>query len=102
MFKQAHFQIDGGIKYQGIHQGTFWNGWAMPHFPLDVGLKMAEDMNAVTTEEKLVYHPETDSFILEVSYIDKEEWESFKGELIDGEMFYPIGNGSWIWDVAED
>jgi hypothetical protein len=95
MYQAMMFNIDGGPEYQGVTDGKTWNDWQMPNFTFEVAKKLADTMNAVTTEEKLVYDEGTDHFIYQVDYYPEEEWEIFPATLIDGIKYYPIGAGYW-------
>lgn len=101
MLVEKLFQIDGGKEYKGFSQNQFWNGWECPFFTLEVAKQIAEDMNAVTTEEKLIYDEAQDCFIYQVDYYPEDEWEKFEATMIDGKKLYPVGNGSWVWDGEE-
>ncbi len=92
------FSIDGGKDYKGYSNGQTWNGWEMPYFTFEVANKIAEDMNAVTTEEKLVYDEASDTFIYQTEYYPESDWERFEATEIDGKKLYGIGAGSWVWD----
>ncbi|SAL76586.1 hypothetical protein AWB71_05273 [Caballeronia peredens] len=99
MYQAMMFNMDGGQEYQGITDGETWNGWEMPNFTFEVAKKLADDMNSVTTEEKLMYDAENDRFIYAVDYYPEDEWDIFPAIVIDGIKYYPIGAGSWVWDA---
>ncbi|ONU76335.1 hypothetical protein A8E71_16475 [Burkholderia cenocepacia] len=58
-------------------------------------------MNAVTTDEKLVYDEATDSFIYQDSNYPEEEWAKFDATVIEGKKIYSIGGWSWCWSAEE-
>ena len=97
MFKMM-FQIDGGKEYPGFSNGDRWNGWECPYFTFEVAKQIADEMNAVTSQKKIVYDPQADCFVFEVSYYPHEEWEKFEAVMMDGMKLYPLGAWSWVWD----
>lgn len=92
------FNIDGGKEYPGFSRGGRWNGWEMPFFTFEVAQELMNDQNAATKEQQLVYEAATDSFVYQDSYYPADEWERFDAVLVDGQKFYAIGAGSWVWD----
>ncbi|WP_175888186.1 hypothetical protein [Burkholderia contaminans] len=98
MLVEKLFQIDGGKEYKGFSQGQYWNGFECPFFTLEVAQEIAKDMNAVTTEEKLVYDEAQDTFIYQVDYYPEDEWEKFEATMIEGKKLYGVGSFSWCWD----
>lgn len=100
-FRQVSVAIDGvgdeHTTFVAYSNGRRWNGWAMPHFPLDSALAVAKAMGDVRYDET------RDVFILEP---EGEEPEEFAAEVIqvDGNdvKVYAIGSGYWCWDVVDD
>jgi|ThiBio_inoc_plan_1041526.scaffolds.fasta_scaffold03759_5 hypothetical protein len=84
--------MDDGVLLACYYNGTRWNGWSMPQFELEVGLKLCELM------PDLRYDKERDAFL-----IGDEDGEcEFLAEMIsvDGRTItvYPIGAGFWCWN----
>lgn len=83
--------LPDGTSFPCYYNGTRWNGWSMPQFEREVGLRLCEHMPDLRYDEKL------DAF-----FIGDEDGEcEYKAEQIsvDGRTIkvYPIGAGFWCW-----
>ena len=112
-FTQDVFDIDGQFGGAvGIYvPEARWNGWAMPLFPIESVVQIAEVVN----RDFMVY-PEEGTWITifedgRVFWRDQYDQNDdvtgeFYGEeivptVIHGEPFYDIGSGAWCWSEAE-
>lgn len=100
MMHKKLFTINNGNIFIGYTDGSRWNGWATPYFPLDEAQKVAQDFNQYA-EHKMHY-----DHIYEQFYVWNEGIEDFdmwQGEDIQTEEgikhLYGIGAYSWVWDT---
>lgn len=98
-YKKALFSLDCiEENIEGITYGYTWNGWACPYFTYENAMKLGE----IAPDFNMYYHLESDSFIC-LTDDGFDTPEEFKGCLIDGVKYYPIGNSSWCWyDMTEE
>lgn len=97
--KQTQFAIDvfDNVTFEGFTENREWNGWACPYFTLEQGEKVAEAHKRFVSNAW--YDQKSDAFNFQMDDDDVESYESVE---IDGQKFYPIGNGCWIWREAND
>lgn len=94
------FCIDECIEVQGMHiPSSRWNGFAIPSFPIESVIKIAEwlaelDQTSVDVSERDV-----------VTVTHFSDWDrvTMNGEMvdiitIDGVEHYDVGGCSWVWD----
>lgn len=89
---------DGEHKYWASHiPAERWNGWLSPWFSPLVVMLMVENMNAV---EDAVEPPRMSwkcgTTTLVIAWPDGET-DEVEPMLIDGELFYAVGQASWMW-----
>ncbi|WP_341744774.1 hypothetical protein [Azonexus hydrophilus] len=89
------------LMFDCFSNGQRWNGWGMPYFTLENGLRLA-----ALKASDLVYDAEGDRFVFRVDDSDPESDEVYPATMIttaSGETVkaYPIGAGSWCWDAVE-
>ena len=81
--------------FSGFAEEGDWNGWARPLFTREVGLQILKSLQAFQTAH---YDSQNDEFVFES--FDGDE-ERFGPVNIHGQLLYPIGTGSWIWEECE-
>lgn len=93
--KSSKFVIDTlpENSFEGFSRGDDWNGWACPYFSFEEAQKIVKAHAPDTAR----YEENNDQFIFKVG--DEEEF--YPAVLEDGRKLYAIGNGSWIWEEAE-
>jgi hypothetical protein len=101
---KVRFYLDGFEgTFEGYTFGQRWNGWQVPYFTKEVGQAIMDEMNN-DEGNTAVYDEERDMFVVSNTYDDGTE--EFPGMDIagDGEILhlYPIGSGSWVWDIAKE
>lgn len=99
--RPGRFSIDGiDCVFEGLWDGTRWNGWAVPHFDLATtarilgavaGMSVSQDPDNPTRFE---YDPETPGFLLHSSDGTDESFEPDEGGL-----YSFLG---WCWWAEED
>jgi hypothetical protein len=98
--RKAKFSLEGfdGV-FEGYTFGQRWNGWQVPYFTKEVGLKIMEAM-AEDEGNHPKYDEERDMFVVSNDYDDATEEFPAMEFAGDGEIhkLYPIGSGSWVWD----
>jgi hypothetical protein len=85
-----------GKKIAAFLDGTKWNGWAKPYFPLISALKVVHHWPGAR------YDVSKDAIIIEASEdMEREEYAAVTIE-VDGAKVkaFPIGAGSWCWEEA--
>jgi hypothetical protein len=98
------FSIDtiSDVLLDGFSSGETWNGWDCPYFTFEQAQKVIEAFN--TSQQiggenvKARYDTEQDAFCF--FFESSGESEDFPAEEIDGQKYYPIGAGCWIWERA--
>lgn len=101
----AKFSIDtlGSVVFEGFTSGETWNGWDCPYFTFEQGQKVMEVFNATNTAETARapsrYDEERDAFCFFIESI--EDSDDFYALIIEGQKFYPIGTGCWIWERVD-
>jgi hypothetical protein len=99
-FKAAKFGADWlpeNFPLEGFTNGQRWNGWAMPYFTKETGLRLMAEMPGLKFDE------EANAFTSEDENLDDEEsLVTFPAETLDVDRVavtvYAIGAGSWCWD----
>ena len=93
--KKSTFTIDSipGQQFEGFTDGEDWNGWACPYFPFETAQKIVAAHDPKTAR----YDEENDQFIFTVG----DEEEVYPAVSENDRKLYPIGNGSWIWEISE-
>lgn len=93
--KESIFTLESmpTMEFDGFTKGETWNGWACPLFNFEQSQKIVEAHN---NQELLdaFYDEIRDVFVFEFP----DEPEEYFGEMIDGEKFYDLGSGVWIWE----
>lgn len=103
-YKPALFVIEDGKSYPGFHDGSVWNGWAMPYFERHVASQILADFktnfNFVGAEDKFKYVEQMGE-----GQPAPDDWNEAIGVDIevDGQKkhLYGVGAGFWIWSVDE-
>jgi hypothetical protein len=102
----ARFSIDTlgeDVLFDGFTADETWNGWACPYFTFEQAQKVVNAFNVsqhfVNDRVSAHYDAERDAFcfLLETS----GESDDFPAVSIDGQKFYPIGAGCWIWERSD-
>lgn len=103
---QAQFSIDSigeDVLLNGFTNGETWNGWDCPYFTFEQAHIVVEAFNASQRtggeEVKAHYDAELDAFCF--FFESSGENDIFSAEEIDGNKYYPIGAGCWIWESAD-
>lgn len=99
-FWKTTFSLEGVAgEFEGWTDGTFWNGWATPHFELGEARKVIEALHPA----KASFDEAKDAFITDSTDGEQEVWEANQIDLPDGTRLkvYPIGAWSWCWDEIE-
>lgn len=98
--RPAVFELgdDNEHEFAGFHTGRRWNGWAMPLFTKETADKIIAWISE-WDEYKARYDEEKDAYV--VQYADDEP-DVFAAEVVDRKKLYPIGAGSWVWDIKEN
>ena len=98
-FDKAVFSIDGSGAYVGVHDNTYWNGWAKPWFTKEEAIRFLESQQD-SGYWTYSYDEGNDTFIMtEVENNDPSYW---KGEEIDGVIRYDIGASYLVWVTEEE
>ncbi|BBU33386.1 hypothetical protein BTHE68_71200 (plasmid) [Burkholderia sp. THE68] len=97
--RNATFEhFDEGVSINAWSNGMSWNGWAMPYFSRDQGMKVIQFF------PELRFDAEQDAFVWTDSSMDEEVVYSSK--IIETESgpvkAYPIGTGEWTWEWADE
>ena len=98
--------IDGGKPYQGITDGTRWNGWQCPYFTLEIAKKVMKDQASQDDckEQGMSYYEFNKALngIIEYPWYDGacEELNVYGHIMHDGIAYYPVGYMNWIWEEA--
>lgn len=103
----AKFCFDDGPEFEGFHTGTTWNGWAMPCFTKEVADSIVEWFNenkGDAEEPDSIYDAEKDAYLMgfDVFYAgDQDEIDCayYKKDPKCG--LYPLGAGSYTWNLVE-
>jgi hypothetical protein len=101
--RPATFTMDDQAYYEGFTDGTEWNGWACPLFPLDEGKRIAADMMRIYANDprySFTYDPQNDRFVQVDPNGNGGDDDPIYYTPIATERgtLYPIGAGGWIWD----
>jgi hypothetical protein len=102
-FQAAHFSaewLDEGTQLEGFSNGMRWNGWAMPYFSREAGLRLC------TMLPSLRFDADRNAFVSFCDdYPEGEQEEVFEAcaVVVSGSPLelYPIGTGSWTWDEED-
>ena len=89
--RETDVTIEGISTHHALVEDGTWNGWLCPWFTKDEAEAMIPWIREAFDEE-MRYDEAMDAFVCED--------EVFGGQLADGRLLYPIGNGSWIWREA--
>ena len=105
MLRETQFAIDtlGDKVFEGYTQGEEWNGWACPYFTFEQAQKVVEAFNKGERFEgdkiEARYDAEQDAFCF--LFESSGESDDFAAVELEGQKFYPIGAGCWIWERAD-
>ncbi len=93
--RESKFTIETLPEYsfEGFSKGDDWNGWACPYFSFGEAQRVVKAHDSGTAR----YDEENDQFI----FILGDEEEVYPAVSENGRKLYPIGNGNWIWEEAE-
>jgi hypothetical protein len=92
-FKQGEFSIDCGPKFQGITDGSLWNGWACPWFTMETMKSIQEwvedgiNVNPIAIEGDKIFD------------VYESERIEMASTVIDGVTYYSIDG--WCWDQED-
>ncbi|MFN9470945.1 hypothetical protein, partial [Acidovorax sp.] len=78
------------LRLPAYTDGRRWNGWAMPHFDLEVAKQLLAHM------DDLRYDAEKDAFVNTSDDDEIFEATTVKVDAISIKV-YPIGAGCWCW-----
>jgi hypothetical protein len=103
--KSTYFALDclPDDSFEGFDTGEIWNGWAVPVFTFD----QAQAVVAAWRRQgwQAEYSAADDAFVFFVNQDfetgQSDESEAFAAFERDGQKFYPVGSGSWIWEESE-
>jgi hypothetical protein len=88
----------GGEDFNAYTLGDIWNGFQCPYFTKTEGMKVIKDLDG----DGLRYDGRMDAFV-EFDSSDpknKEYWNVYKKQIINGKSLYPIGYMGWTWELA--
>ena len=93
VFRGSWLSCSEGFK--GYCSEVRWNGWAMPHFELDEGLRLMSLM-----EGQIVFDARGDKFIDMPGGLDEQRVYPARSWTVKGRdvKLYGIGAGMWCWD----
>lgn len=74
-----------------------WNGWACPYFEKEEVERMRPWLKKLN--EALTYDEANDEYTVSTEDYSEDN-ECFKGIDINNCHLYPIGNGSWVWEMV--
>ncbi len=99
--KTALFANDalGAAAFAGYDTDQLWNGWAVPLFSSEQAQAIVEAWQRL--DGQAGYDAGQDAFFFRGAHDQDEEVEFFPLVERDGGSFYPIGSGSWIWEVVD-
>jgi hypothetical protein len=102
--KKAFFNIDGDSSqpsYEGLCDGSTWNGWAMPYFTKEVGLQIVKDFNQDEQIDSVLKYSATENVFKELT-VDNDDFyiDIFQPILVGGIEYFQIGNG-YCWAEVE-
>lgn len=106
-WERATFCLDDGREYEGLTDGSQWNGWECPRFPREVALQILKDaaewFRWTLDEATGVIRGAFTDGLAEGEEPPEEEWSTFEPETIDGNVCYGVGAAWWCWwRKAED
>lgn len=83
-----------------------WNGWVIPYFTKDAGLRVAEVVTDMTRDAdpswRVEYDEAYDRFVCwEFDAEGASQRETFDAEVIDGVTYYSVGGCSWCWEEVD-
>lgn len=93
---------DMGDRPECVHRAYLdpdedWNGWMRPWFTKDEVERMGTWLPEF--DDGLVYDAEEDTF---TTTYDPDMPEVYQGADVDGMHLYPVGSGSWMWELVEN
>ncbi len=103
--RKSTFMLDatGEVIFEGYTDDSEWNGWAVPVFSFEQAQKIVTAWRALGWAAR--YNADADSFVFGVNQDletgEAAEHETFDAFERDGQKFYAIGSGSWVWEEAE-
>ncbi len=99
--KEANFEIDflEGRTFPGFTMGETWNGFAKPYFTSEQAQRLVVAWSS--TGAKAFYDDQQGAFVFEMSGAP-DDIDVYTAEEINGQTFYPIGAGCWIWEQVLD
>ena len=100
ILKCGYFDGIENVSFEGIDLGDKWNGWACPAFTKEVADDIAAVTNKCSDELGCMEFFNDANGGCYVWYDGDGEIERFEAVIIDGNVCYPIGAYSWIWEVA--
>jgi hypothetical protein len=99
LFRRGRFALAVSEEvFEGWTDGRTWNGWQMPRFERPEAERVAERLGGGEWR----YDAEQDTFVTRALYHKEEVWSAEPVTISDGSVvrLYPIGAGSWRWEVA--
>ena len=95
--KQGQFTLEplGETVFEGHTQGEDWNGFACPYFTIEQAHRVVSAWDEAG--KNAAYNETVDAFIFE-PLDNTEEVEVFAAVEVEGQKFYPVGAGNWIWN----
>lgn len=88
-----------GQRFAAFSNGQRWNGWAVPYFELETGMRLC------SLVPNLVYDKERDAFVWHDPDGPEDEQAVFEAASIDVEgtvhKVYGIGAMYWTWDLSQ-
>lgn len=95
--RQTPFQLDDHTRaYKGWTLGDLWEGWDMPFFEKEVADQIAQDLDRLPFS-KTWYDPSQNGYYFCLNGRPHGAAEKFTSRLIEDQMLYPLGAGSWKW-----
>jgi hypothetical protein len=92
-FTQAVFTIDDQEKFNGIHDGRLWNGFAVPFFAYDEAVKIMEYVRDGINEDPIIETIDHDFMVS-----NGDGWYKLATQLLhEGRTYWLISDG-WCWD----
>ena len=96
--KPTLFAICGeGPLYPGLWTGEFWNGWAVPLFPVETCIRIALEMLDDSGDSIFTYNEATNSWEQRSLDCPEEGLWSEPAVMVDGVPHWRMGDG-YMWE----
>lgn len=98
----AVFTIDGGDPFVGVHcPENRWNGWAIPYFTKEEGMRFMTFYNSLDSSITFAYNEAQDAFTSIDDSDPDNTVDTYPAQDIDGVKRYSIGGCYFVWDAEQ-